>query len=289
MTLARQLNDLTRFDHLRLDSREFRLAVAARRNGMTNDLIWAARPLDGFPWMLGLASWLLAAAFAQASRFLLAHKPIRGGRQMTVMTVFGQSARQLLDLVFELFDLLFERQQFCHLGFESGVFFSQRLYFFFLCHSPTLPGFHCFGKSLAVPNSYDLGLALISHSAPWVKTKQQLRLLERTQRLILANTKLDGNFMLTMDAGPLFGLLTLFASLFELSRIKSTECSLVVDKIESSQYHFYHFVHFIFLAIFVPVHQGYIISEMSNLQFSSQQRHFIWRWIRRDIHLIELT
>ena len=73
---------------------------------------------------------------------------------MTVMTVFGQSARQLLDLVFELFDLLFERQQFGHLGFERRIFFAQCLQFFFLRHSPTLPGFHCFGKSLAVPNSY---------------------------------------------------------------------------------------------------------------------------------------
>ncbi len=59
MTLAGQLNDLAGFDHLRLDSREFRLTVAASSNGMTNDLIWAARPLDGFPRMLGLASWLL--------------------------------------------------------------------------------------------------------------------------------------------------------------------------------------------------------------------------------------
>ena len=73
---------------------------------------------------------------------------------MTVVSVFGQPTRQLLDLFLQLFDLLFERQQFCHLGFESNIFFSQCLHFFFLPHSPTLPGFHCFGKSLAVPNSY---------------------------------------------------------------------------------------------------------------------------------------
>ena len=80
---------------------------------------------------------------------------------MTVVTVFGQPTRQLLDLFLQLFDLLFERQQFCHLGFERGIFFSQCLHFFFLCHSPTLPGFHCFGKSLAVPNSY--AVSLIRH------------------------------------------------------------------------------------------------------------------------------
>ncbi len=73
---------------------------------------------------------------------------------MTIVTVFGQSVRQLLDLFLQLFDLLFERQQFGHLGFERRIFFAQRLHFFFLCHSPTLPGFHCFGKSLALPNSY---------------------------------------------------------------------------------------------------------------------------------------
>ena len=73
---------------------------------------------------------------------------------MTIVTVFGQPTRQLLDLFLQLFDLLFERQQCCHLGFERRIFFSQRLHFFFLCHSPTLPAFHCFGKSLAVPNSY---------------------------------------------------------------------------------------------------------------------------------------
>ena len=122
MALARQLNELTRLDHLRHDSRQIRLAVGARRDGMTNDLIWVARPLDGFSRMLGLACWLLAAAFAQASRVLLARKPIRGGWQMTVVTVFGQSAPQLLDVFLELFDLLFQRQQFCHLGEDQPHF-----------------------------------------------------------------------------------------------------------------------------------------------------------------------
>src|SRR6266478_771158 len=70
-------------------------------------------------WMVspGCSGWpafLLAAAFAQASRFLLARKPIRGGWQMAVVTVFGQPTRQLLDLFFELFYLLFQRQQFCN-------------------------------------------------------------------------------------------------------------------------------------------------------------------------------
>jgi hypothetical protein len=31
-----------------------------------------------------------------------------------------------------ILSLLFQRQQFCHLGFESGIFFSQLLQFFFL-------------------------------------------------------------------------------------------------------------------------------------------------------------
>src|SRR5205807_10158604 len=97
---------------------------------------------------------LLAAPFAQASRFLFAPKAIRGGWQMTVVTVFGQPAPQLLDLFLQLFDLLFERQQFGHLGFEHGIFFSQRLHFFFLRHSPTLTCFSCFGKSLALLASY---------------------------------------------------------------------------------------------------------------------------------------
>jgi len=47
---------------------------------------------------------------------------------MTIVTVFGQSVRQLFDLFLQLFDLLFERQQFCHLGFERRIFFSQRNY-----------------------------------------------------------------------------------------------------------------------------------------------------------------
>src|SRR5260370_29874009 len=154
MALAWQVNGLTRFYPRGHYSGEIRLAVGARRDGMTNDLIWAATPLDGFSRMIGWASWLVAACVAQASRFLLARKPIRGGRQMTVVTVFGQSARQLLDLFFELFYLLFQRQQFCHLGLESGIFFAQPLQFFFLRHSPTLTGFHWFGKSLGVLNSY---------------------------------------------------------------------------------------------------------------------------------------
>src|SRR5258708_14381705 len=114
----------------------------------------AATPLDGFSRMLGLASWLLSGWVAQAALFLLGCKSIRGGRQMAVVTGFGQSARQLLDLCFELFYLLFQRQQFCHLGLQSGIFFSQPLQFFFLRHSPTLTGFHWFGKSLGVLNSY---------------------------------------------------------------------------------------------------------------------------------------
>ncbi len=73
---------------------------------------------------------------------------------MAVVTVFGQPTRQLLDLFFELFYLLFQRQQFCHLGFESGIFFSQGLQFFFLRHSLTLNGFYWFGKSLGVLDSY---------------------------------------------------------------------------------------------------------------------------------------
>src|SRR5436190_24385074 len=48
MALARELNDLTGLDHVRLDRREFRLAVVASRNAMTHDLIWLATSLDGF-------------------------------------------------------------------------------------------------------------------------------------------------------------------------------------------------------------------------------------------------
>ena len=73
---------------------------------------------------------------------------------MTIVTVFSQPACQLLDLFLQLFNLLFQWQQFGHLGFERRIFFSQRLHFFFLRHRPTLTAFYCFGKSLGVLASY---------------------------------------------------------------------------------------------------------------------------------------
>src|SRR5205823_5864401 len=77
------------------------------------------------------------------------------------------------------------------------VFFSQRLQFFFLGHSPTLPDFHCFGKSLALPNSYEirswLSFKLILFRHVCIPFKEELRVMyEDGGRFIVQSIAVKG-------------------------------------------------------------------------------------------------
>src|SRR6266516_3267217 len=75
--------------------------------------------------------------------------------------VFRQARFQLLHVLFELFYLFSQRQQFGYQGFEHVIFFSdglqlfpKGLQFFFWLHRFPLAGFSHFGKSSAELSSY---------------------------------------------------------------------------------------------------------------------------------------
>jgi len=84
------------------------LAVLAMLNGLHNHFIGLRRQAQTLTRMALLSAWLFATWLAQT--LLLPYKPIRGGRQMTMVALFAQSLFQRLHTLEQL------RDQFVSLG-----------------------------------------------------------------------------------------------------------------------------------------------------------------------------
>lgn len=116
---------------------------------MHDYLIGVGPPQQCRAWVALLPASFLPALFAQALG--LSHKAIRGWRQVTVVTIFGQLLFQLLHPLLQLSD------QGITLGQSLLQFFilvSQLKQFFFWRHASTLHSVELFGKSLGHLSSY---------------------------------------------------------------------------------------------------------------------------------------
>src|SRR6266487_323616 len=165
------------FSHLQADGRQVQhvaalgdhscsfeeglLAMAARWRPMRNDLIGNRHLRKRVSAMTWLASgWVRALGAPTAG---LSPQSITRWRFTRRSAVFRQARFQLLHVLFELFYLFSQRQQFGYQGFEHVIFFSdglqlfpKGLQFFFWLHRFPLAGFSHFGKSSAELSSYVL-------------------------------------------------------------------------------------------------------------------------------------
>src|SRR6266536_5455833 len=137
---------------------------------LEDDLIWRRRERQARSRVACLPSRFLLALGAQAFRF--AHPPIRGGGQVTIVAIFGESVLQGLQLLAQAAHplivllkqglllrqhhllLLDEVVSLRQLFSQTLILFSQREQFFFDRHALTLLALTPFGKSPADLASY---------------------------------------------------------------------------------------------------------------------------------------
>ncbi|GCE15591.1 hypothetical protein KTT_54500 [Tengunoibacter tsumagoiensis] len=110
----RQIDDLSAFRDPPRTGFKVLVAAGTGSNLMDQDLIGSFDLAQGMPFVPWLASGFFAALLAQ--RFGYPHKAIRGGRQTTVMAVFGLLPLKRLETLllksndpFQILDLLLER------------------------------------------------------------------------------------------------------------------------------------------------------------------------------------
>src|SRR5713101_4491140 len=169
-TGQRHIHDLSTFSSTHCHCVQVVLAGLTLFYLQLNRLIWRGRELQARSRVSWLPSRLLLALLAQA--FRLSSKPIRGRRQVAIMTVFGElvlqgfhllaQAAHLLTVVLDQGTLLRQprlllRNEFVSLRQlfpQHLILFSQRDQFFFDRHARTLLVLTPFGKSPANLGSY---------------------------------------------------------------------------------------------------------------------------------------
>src|SRR5258708_28968049 len=112
--------------------------------------IGAAMALQRRAWVTLLSASFLPALLAQALG--LSHEAVRGRRQVTVVTIFGQPLFQRLHPLLQVSD------QFISLGqslMQVFILLSKLKQFFFWRHALTLQYVELFGKSLGNLSSYE--------------------------------------------------------------------------------------------------------------------------------------
>src|SRR5947199_3063484 len=110
---------------------------------MHDHLIGARMPLQRRAWVTLLSARFLPALLAQTLG--LSHEAVRGRRQVTVVTVFGQPLFQRLHSLLQVSD------QFISLGqslMQFLILLSKLKQFFLWRHALTLHSVELFGKSL---------------------------------------------------------------------------------------------------------------------------------------------
>src|SRR5947209_5688191 len=129
-----------------------------------------------------LSACFLSALLAQA--FGLTYKPIGGGRQVAVVTVFGLPLLQHFHLLGEQRDLLLLQTDLLLLSLDQfplqanrlvlqadllsqqAIFLSQLAQFFFCCHALTLQRLGLFGKPVGNLSSYQyVSSSFTSHNS----------------------------------------------------------------------------------------------------------------------------
>jgi hypothetical protein len=179
----RHIHHLSALHHAGRNVGQVRLALLTAFHGMDHHLIGTRREHQRFPPMALLTTGLLAALFAQILG--LTAEPIRRGRQVAIMAVFGQLILQRFHLLSELRHLLllhaelpFQQRDLLLLSFDQfslhadrflvhagllsqqPILLSQVDQFFCCCHALTLHTFVGFGKSLGGP-----ALRMVSEAA----------------------------------------------------------------------------------------------------------------------------
>jgi hypothetical protein len=139
---------------------QVRLALLTAFHRMHQHLIGTGREQQRLASVALLPPWLLAALLAQTLG--LTAEPIRGGGQVAIVAVFGQSLLQGLHLRREVSDLLLLQAEFpfqqadlfllptqqfllqAGLLSQQPILLSKLNHFFFCCHACTLPTFEEF-------------------------------------------------------------------------------------------------------------------------------------------------
>lgn len=138
----------------------------------------------------------------------------------------------------------------------------------------------------------EIGFLLISTPIPWIKVPK--RDLDFSSNWWLRSKKnpVKEPLLLQLNADELFSGFLLFAIQMNALEIISTnkEAELlnsIWSKIVDRKFLFFQNLHWILIARYENIEPGKIQAEMENLHFTVNHQEFAWKWIRREINLVD--
>jgi len=134
-----------------------------------------------------------------------------------------------------------------------------------------------------------IGKILHSTPIPWINeiTKRNhtvvfIRYVLRSRRQIERSVERT----LNLNSDQFFGLFSLFSICLELSRNPQVEKMTIFEVIKDNSHYLFNSIRWTLLARFERVEAYEVQAEMDLCKFTSEQQDFIWRWIRREIDLV---
>ncbi len=132
----------------------------------------------------------------------------------------------------------------------------------------------------------EIGSILLSSPTPWVKggtpSFVSVRLFAEKGRMSRGEGE-EGE-LLSLDSDVLFGIFALISAMLEGNEKRRIR---MVDNIKKSSTPLWGLIRWIFLGRFEEVDPDKIYDEIKRCKFNAEQQAFIWRWIRREVDLVE--
>jgi len=130
----------------------------------------------------------------------------------------------------------------------------------------------------------EIGSALLPHPPPWV-TSQILQECFPSWR----NKDLDNpRKLLDLDSDELFGAFILLAISVEANNLPTLKNREVISQVTTAiQYSLSEYIHWLISAYEAHTFMDKVQAEMNKCGFSAEQQVFAWRWVRKEIRLVE--
>lgn len=129
---------------------------------------------------------------------------------------------------------------------------------------------------------------LLSSPPPWIIEKRTIDLIQSPRSMFDENRFRNESpeEPLSIDSDALFSAFALFAAVLEASEERKNY-PILIDDIKRYRIPFFNFMHWIFLARYEQAEADKVQSEMDKCGFTTEQQAFTWRWIRKEINLVQ--
>lgn len=137
----------------------------------------------------------------------------------------------------------------------------------------------------------EAGKILISAPTPWIKQAESSLILQAAgifDNSRHPNRKVSDTLTLSSDA--FFGAFVLIATLFEAAEVKVSSrvhIKEIKDEVRQGTNPLFNYIRLTLFARSEIIETGDIQVEMDSCAFSEEQQIFAWRWIRREINLVQ--